>query len=293
MHNTNSEHNTNSQEKKVLDHGLVRLVDFMGSDESIVQAARVSYGAGTTKQRNTRNLLRYLLRNAHTSPFEQVIFVFHIKLPIFVARQLLRHRTARLNEISARYSVMKEEFYIPDGSIIAKQDKKNKQSREDVPFSPAEQEKVRSQLKEHYEQAYRLYESLLEQGLAREIARICLPVSLYTEMYWQIDLHNLFHFLFLRLHPHSQYEMQVYAQAMLDIIKPLCPLAAEAFCDYILHKTEFYSYEYPIVKKFLQDKEREQSEDDFLDDVLADTEITKGERELLAQKLKQIDKSKT
>ncbi len=235
--------------RKVLDHGFIRLVAHLGNDSTIVNAARVSYGEGTKKVREDRGLIRYLLRNAHTSPFEQVVFTFHVKLPLFVARQWQRHRTARMNEISARYSVMPSEFYLPEGQHITKQSANNKQGREDIPLLAQEQDEIRALLRTQYEQAYAVYEQLIEKGIAREIARICLPVALFTEMYWQIDLHNLFHFLHLRLHAHAQYEIRVYAQEIMNIIQTICPLACEAFSDYILHTTKFYANEYPALKQ--------------------------------------------
>lgn len=262
----------------VLNHGFIRLVDHLGNDDAIVRAARVSYGKGTRKKHEDAGLIRYLLRNAHTSPFEQVSFTFHVKMPIFVARQWIRHRTARLNEISARYSIMTEEFYLPEGAVIAKQDKINKQLREQTSLSDLDQEKVRTQLKDHYEQAYQLYRSLLEKGIAREIARICLPVSLYTEMYWQIDLHNLFHFLHLRLHPNAQYEIRVYAEAILKIISEFCPVACQAFRDYVLDKTEFYSHEYPVLQKFLSAAAPDVCEETIHKEIAAFASASKSEK---------------
>ncbi len=231
------------KEKKVLDKGFVRLVDFMGDDARIVQSARVSYGAGTKTFREDRGLIRYLLRNAHTSPFEQVVFTFHIKMPIFVARQWVRHRTARLNEISARYSVMKDEFYVPAHEDINIQSDDNKQARGDASISRDLQEKVREVLVHGQAQSYEAYSALLEENIAREIARIALPTALYTEMYWQIDLHNLFHFLRLRMDAHAQMEIRAYADVLFALVKELCPLACEAFEDYVLGKVEFYAFE--------------------------------------------------
>jgi thymidylate synthase (FAD) len=223
------------QEVRVLDRGFVRLVDYLGGDQRIVQAARVSYGAGTRTVREDRNLIEYLLRNRHTSPFEQVILTFHLKMPIFVARQWIRHRTARLNEISGRYSVMQDEFYTPAPDEVRLQSKINRQggSSEDVPAELREQ--VVTALRDEQEQAYGRYGELLETGLARELARINLPVSLYTEMYWQIDLNNLFHFLRLRMDWHAQYEIRAYGDAMAGIVKAVAPLAFAAFEEHQLH----------------------------------------------------------
>ncbi|MFO8065785.1 MAG: FAD-dependent thymidylate synthase [Spirochaetota bacterium] len=227
------------REYTVLDKGFVRLVDYLGGDERIVQAARVSYGAGTKTFREDRGLIRYLMRNEHTSPFEQVVLTFHVKMPIFVARQWIRHRTARVNEISGRYSVMEQEFYVPEGKNIAKQSESNRQGREREAVDPAAQREVAEKLATDQQQAYEAYQSLLDQGLAREIARINLPLSLYTEMYWQIDLHNLFHFLKLRMDAHAQFEIRAYGLVMYSILQRVCPIACEAFEDYQLNSVRF------------------------------------------------------
>lgn len=216
----------------VLDHGFVRLVDYMGSDSAIVQAARVSYGEGTKKVSEDRGLIRYLMRQRHTSPFEMVEFKFHVKLPIFVARQWIRHRTANVNEYSGRYSVMKEEFYLPDRENIRYQSTVNKQGRstEEVPEELKEQ--LLEYLRDSQRQAFGAYDGFVEDGLARELARINLPLSLYTEWYWKIDLHNLLHFLSLRLDKHAQWEIQQYAIVMAEMVKAVCPVSYEAFEDY-------------------------------------------------------------
>ncbi len=237
------------KEFPVLNQGFIRLVDYMGGDARIVQAARVSYGEGTKSYRQDKGLISYLLRNEHTSPFEQVIFTFHVKLPIFVARQWIRHRTARLNEISGRYSVMKEEFYIPADADIAKQAKNNKQGRDTRPVDPVEAEEIRQALIRGQREAYEKYEDLLNKDLAREIARVNLPLSLYTEWYWQIDLHNLFHFLKLRLDPHAQKEIRAYAEVMLDIASKVCPAACEAFNDHIRTGVRFSGYELEALRR--------------------------------------------
>jgi thymidylate synthase (FAD) len=218
---------------KVLNKGFVRLVDYMGSDERIVQSARVSYGKGTKTFREDRGLINYLLRNDHTSPFEQVIFTFHVKLPIFVARQWIRHRTARVNEISGRYSVMKDEFYLPSTRDIAYQSSDNKQGRADESVPRSLQQRVLSVLQKDQHLLYKNYQTLLEKNIARELARINLPLSLFTEWYWQIDLHNLFHFLNLRLDPHAQKEIRDYANVMSNIARTVCPLAFEAFDEHV------------------------------------------------------------
>lgn len=211
----------------VLDKGFVCLVDYLGSDSRIAEAARVSYNSGKTI-RDDEHLIDYLLRNEHTSPFEQVVLLFHIKMPIFIARQWVRHRTARMNEISARYSMMKEEFYIPLEEDIKGQNTKNKQSSSKTLPKEITSEVV-SSLKEGQEASYKTYTSFLEQGVAREMARINLPLSLYTEVYWQMDLHNLFNFLTLRLSNHAQKEIREYALVLFSICKIVAPIATKAF----------------------------------------------------------------
>lgn len=225
------------QEIPVLDKGFVRLVDYLGGDERIVQSARVSYGSGTKSFRQDRGLIHYLLRNDHTSPFEQVVLTFHTKMPVFVARQWVRHRTARLNEISGRYSVMRDEFYVPEAAQMRGQSTDNKQARSDdvLPGADALVDAFASE----QSAAYRTYEGYLEQGLAREVARVNLPLSLYTEWYWQIDLHNLFHFLALRMDSHAQYEIRVYAEAMAKCAQAVAPVAYEAFEEHKLHAVKF------------------------------------------------------
>lgn len=226
------------QEIKVLDKGFVRLVDYLGGDDRIVQAARVSYGSGTKSFRQDRGLIHYLMRHLHTSPFEQVILTFHTKMPIFVARQWVRHRTARLNEISGRYSVMKDEFYLPEPEDICLQSLDNKQaSGEAIPFEDAIQ--VIRQFDEDYALLYSHYESLIEKGIARELARIVLPLSLYTEWYWQIDLHNLFHFINLRSDLHAQKQIRVFSDALGKCAKAVAPLAYEAFEEHVKYSIHF------------------------------------------------------
>ena len=241
-------------EHPVLDKGFVRLVDYMGGDHRIVQAARVSYGEGTKTYRQDRGLIRYLLRNEHTSPFEQVVITFHIKMPIFVARQWLRHRTARLNEISGRYSVMRPEFYVPDSSDIAVQSEDNKQGRSSESMDGAAAESIRARLEAGQSASYREYEDLLDQDLARELARINLPLSLYTEMYWQIDLHNLFHFLKLRLDSHAQKEIRVYAEILHDIAKAVCPVAVEAFDDFVRGSVTLSRQELSVLRSMIEER---------------------------------------
>jgi thymidylate synthase (FAD) len=238
------------QEIKVLDKGFVRLVDYMGGDQRIVQSARVSYGEGTKTVRQDRALIHYLLRNWHTSPFEQVQLTFHCKMPIFIARQWIRHRTARLNEISGRYSVMKDEFYVPDPSKVSYQSSENKQGRGGVlPLDEAMA--VIAQLEREQKQAYAGYTSMLDQGVARELARTNLPLSLYTEWYWQIDLHNLFHFIRLRADAHAQYEIRAYAEALAQCAKAVAPMAYEAFEEHIVGSISFSRAESAALARML------------------------------------------
>jgi thymidylate synthase (FAD) len=226
------------QEIKVLDKGFVRLVDYLGGDQRIVQSARVSYGSGTKSFRQDRCLIHYLMRHEHTSPFEQVILTFHTKMPIFVARQWVRHRTARLNEISGRYSVMKDEFYVPAPEEVCVQSADNKQGSGDaLPFDEAQ--RIIAEFEEDYRRLYDRYESLLEKNVARELARIALPLSLYTEWYWQIDLHNLFHFVALRSDSHAQYQIRVFSDALARCARAVAPLAYEAFEEHRVHTVRF------------------------------------------------------
>jgi thymidylate synthase (FAD) len=239
------------KEFKVLDEGFVRLVDYMGGDHRIVQAARVSYGAGTTSYRRDAALIDYLLRNDHTSPFEQVVLTFHAKMPIFVARQWIRHRTARVNEISGRYSVMKDEFYLPAGRDIAAQSDDYKQGRSSQPVDAATQEEVRKRLTAGQKRAYEEYEELLQIGIARELSRVNLPLSLYTEWYWQIDLHNLFRFLALRMDPHAQMEIRAYATVIFEITRAVCPAACRSFENHLLGSVRFSSAEWKALQVLL------------------------------------------
>ncbi len=234
-----------------LDHGFVRLMDYMGTDESIVQAARVSYGKGTKKVQKDRDLIRYLLRHQHTSPFEMVEFKFHCKLPIFVARQWIRHRTASVNEYSLRYSEAQNEFYFPKPDAIRKQSTLNRQGRSNETLPPEIQQRVLTIFKRHIQLLWEDYEQFEQMDVARELARIHLPVSLYTEWYWKINLHNLLHFLRLRLDPTAQYEIQVYAEAIAEIVKIAVPLTWEAFEDYVFLAKNFSRLEMEIIREAL------------------------------------------
>jgi thymidylate synthase (FAD) len=239
------------QKIPVLDKGFVRLVDYLGGDARIVQAARVSYGAGTKTVREDKGLIHYLYRHQHTSPFEQVQLSFHVKLPIFVARQWVRHRTARLNEVSGRYSIMPDEFYVPDTDRIRYQSSDNKQGSGDpMPFDFARG--AVDSIDSEQRCIYQNYSLMVEAGVARELARINLPLSLYTEWYWQIDLSNLFHFLALRLDPHAQYEIREYGNAMAKCVKAVAPIAYEAFEEYTMQGARFGGGELKLLREMLR-----------------------------------------
>ena len=222
---------------EVLDHGLVRVIDYMGDDAAITQAARVSYGRGTKAVQNDEGLIRYLMRHWHSTPFEMCEVKFHVKLPVFVARQWIRHRTANVNEYSARYSILDREFYIPAPEHLAAQSTVNNQGRGEL-LEGEEAARVLDILREDAMRSYDHYEDMLSQdgqkGLARELARMNLPANVYTQWYWKVDLHNLFHFLRLRADAHAQYEIRAYAETMCSIVKDWVPLAYGAFEDYRL-----------------------------------------------------------
>ena len=226
----------------VLDHGLVRVIDYMGDDSAIVQAARVSYGEGTKHVQNDRGLIRYLMRHWHSTPFEMCELKLHIKLPVFIARQWIRHRTANVNEYSARYSILDREFYIPEPEQLAAQSKINNQGRGDV-LQGEEAARVLEMLKADAGRSFDHYEDMLSQdgqdGLARELARMNLPMNTYTQWYWKVDLHNLLHFLRLRADSHAQYEIRVYADLICEMVKDWVPFAYEAFEDYRLGSGQF------------------------------------------------------
>ena len=219
----------------VLDHGFVRVIDYMGDDAAICQAARVSYGKGTKSVQNDEGLIRYLMRHWHSTPFEMCELKLHVKLPVFVARQWIRHRTANVNEYSARYSILDREFYIPAPDKVAAQSVVNNQGRGEV-LTGAEAAQVLEILKADSTRAYDNYEAMIsqegQQGLARELARMNLPANIYTQWYWKVDLHNLFHFLRLRADAHAQYEIRVYADEMCKLVADWVPFAYRAFEDY-------------------------------------------------------------
>ncbi len=239
---------------EILDHGLVRVIDYMGDDSAIVQAARVSYGAGTKHVQNDEGLIRYLMRHWHSTPFEMCEIKLHIKLPVFVARQWIRHRTANVNEYSARYSILDREFYIPEPSQLAAQSVVNNQGRGEV-LQGEEAARVLELLKSDAARSYDHYTDMLsqdgQQGLARELARMNLPMNIYTQWYWKTDLHNLFHFLRLRADAHAQYEIRVYAEQMAKITADWVPLAYAAFEDYRMGGTTLSAKAIAVLKQRL------------------------------------------
>ena len=234
-----------------LDHGFIRVVDYMGDDGAVVDAARVSYGTGTRKVSDDRALLRYLMAHRHTSPSEMAVIKFHVKMPIFVARQWIRHRMSSTNEYSARYSVLDREFYLPRPEDLAVQSSDNKQGRGEA-LSPDAAADVLARLKANSEAAHDTYGILMsEYELARELARTALPVNFYTQWYWKIDLHNLLHFLQLRLDRHAQYEIRVYAEAIADVVRQWVPLSWEAFEDYRLNAYTLSAPALAVVHRWL------------------------------------------
>jgi thymidylate synthase (FAD) len=284
----------------VLDHGFIRVVDYMGDDGAVVQAARVSYGAGTKKVSDDRGLIRYLMRHRHSTPFEMCELKLHVKLPIFVARQWVRHRTANINEYSARYSILDKEFYVPDAAFLkgrsdeakvrkreqkgqpdmfgillqaapknlAPQSSKNKQGREGVLSSDEAEEALRT-IRSESGRAYTTYMKLLNegdsadaarQGLARELARMVLPTNYYTQWYWKIDLHNLLHFLSLRADPHAQYEIRVYAEKIAEIVARWVPHTWHAFENYRLGGANLSAAALMVVKRLVAREHVDQEE---------------------------------
>ena len=246
----------------VLDHGFVRVIDYMGDDGAVVQAARVSYGKGTRRVSEDRGLIAYLMRHRHSTPFEMCEIKYHVKLPIFVARQWIRHRTANVNEYSARYSILDNEFYLPAPDKLAAQSAANRQGRGEV-LAGEEAARVMALLREDARTAYAHYEEMLNEradgstvdpardGLARELARINLNLGFYTQWYWKIDLHNLLHFLSLRADAHAQYEIRVYADAMLETVKRWVPLCHEAFLEYAMGGVKLSATGLAVVKRLL------------------------------------------
>ena len=242
----------------VLDHGFVRVIDYMGDDAAICQAARVSYGKGTKSVQNDEGLIRYLMRHWHSTPFEMCEIKLHVKLPVFVARQWIRHRTANVNEYSARYSILDREFYIPAPEHVAAQSVVNNQGRGDI-LTGDEAARVLEILKADSARAYDNYESMIsqdgQQGLARELARMNLPANIYTQWYWKVDLHNLLHFLRLRADAHAQYEIRVYAEEMCKIVADWVPAAYRAFEDYRMGGATLSSGALDCVRRMIKGEE--------------------------------------
>ncbi|MBX6369463.1 MAG: FAD-dependent thymidylate synthase [Rhodospirillales bacterium] len=255
----------------VLDHGFVRVIDYMGDDNAVVQAARVSYGRGTKKVSEDKALIFYLLRHRHTTPFEMCEIKYHVKLPIFVARQWIRHRTANVNEYSARYSILDKEFYLPSPEHLAAQSSTNRQGRGEV-LSAEEARRVLDLLREDSERAYRGYVELLNHdeegrvidpgrtGIARELARMNLSLNFYTQWYWKTDLHNLLHFLDLRADSHAQYEIRAYAEAMIGTVERWVPMTAEAFRQYRRGGAHLSAAGLEVVKRLIAGEKVEQAE---------------------------------
>ena len=247
----------------ILDHGFIRVVDYMGDDTSMVQAARVSYGKGTKKVSTDSGLIKYLMRHWHSTPFEMCEIKYHVKLPIFIARQWIRHRTANVNEYSARYSILDKEFYLPNSQNLATQSKINRQGRGDI-LDRDQAKKVLDLLKNDAERTYENYETMLNErydgsvidedkiGLARELARMNLTLNTYTQWYWKTDLLNLMNFLRLRSDQHAQYEIRAYADAMLDTLKKWVPITYEAFMDYRVGGTEVSAKGKAVIKKLIK-----------------------------------------
>ena len=274
----------------VLDHGFIRVIDYMGDDSSIVQSARVSYGKGTKKVSTDDGLIRYLMRYRHSTPFEMCEIKYHVKLPIFIARQWIRHRTANVNEYSARYSILDKEFYLPTKDQLASQSKSNRQGRGDV-LQGKQAEEVLNILKDDATRTYDNYEKLLNErfdgtkideskiGLARELARMNLTLNTYTQWYWKTDLLNLLNFLFLRADDHAQYEIRVYAEKMLDTVKKWVPITYQAFMDYRVGAAEISSKGLKVIKSMISGKKVSQEE----------SGLSKREWNELMEKLDQYD----
>jgi thymidylate synthase (FAD) len=255
----------------VLDKGFIRVIDYMGDDAAIVQAARVSYGRGTKSVRDDQGLINYLMRMRHTSPFEMCELKLHVKLPIFIARQWIRHRTASVNEYSARYSVLEDEFYLPEPDHIEAQARGNRQGRTG-PVGVAEAEAVRAALATNAAEAYVRYVEIMNrdragrvtrqerQGAARELARMALPLNTYTQWYWKTDLHNLMHFIALRIDPHAQYEIRAYAEVLLDVVRRWVPMTCEAFLDYRLRGAELSEKGLAVVRRMVRGERVEQAD---------------------------------
>lgn len=266
----------------VLQHGYVELVDHMGDDQRVVDAARMSTNSAGSKK-EVRRLLRYLLRNRHTSPFEQVVFTFIVSMPIYVARQWVRHRTARLNELSGRYSELPAVFEGYESQGLPLQSKSNHQGSEKTRLEPRVEYELIEGLLDHNDEAFYKYNALLAQGVSKEVARTHLPLSTYTTMYWQMDLHNLLHFLSLRMDSHAQKEIRDYANAIYELIKPIVPLTVEAFEDYVLNSVTFSAQEVKLLGMLMNYDNPHHVEICKVYDTLAETE-----RADFSKKLKKV-----
>lgn len=269
------------EEIKVLNHGIIKLLDVMGSDAAIVDAARVSYGEGTSHKSSDRQLIRYLMRHHHTSPFEMCEMKFFVKMPIFVARQWVRHRTASINEYSARYSVMKDEVYSPEKERILGQAVQNKQGSEGEIFD-VHKDVWLNGLNAKAEAAFYEYDRALSYGISRETARIGLPLSTYTQWYWKIDLHNLLNFLRLRMDPHAQWEIRVYAEKIAELVQKFFPLTWEAFRDYRLNAVTFSAPEQRALQAGLS------VNSDKLNAYFSENDFSANEQKEMYQKLNKI-----
>lgn len=273
----------------VLDHGFVGLIDHMGDDSAIVQAARVSYGSGTKTVQSDRGLIRYLMRHEHTTPFEMTSVKFHIKLPIFVMRQLVRHRTASLNEYSARYSVITDEFYIPKPQNLKPQSTTNKQGRAGELDSIVTSHTI-DDMRQAWDFTYELYERFIDEfGLARETARSILPVGGYTECYWKANLKNFLHMARLRMDSHAQWEIQEFARAMYELAKPLFPIACEAFEDYSVNSVKVSSSEVMLLKRLIDREKWEDLDEDYRNDDGIARHFNLSKREIADFKKKWLD----
>ena len=272
----------------VLDHGFVALIDYMGNDAAIVQAARISYGKGTKSARDDRGLIRYLMRHRHTTPFEMVEMKFLVRLPIFVARQIIRHRTASVNEYSARYSVLSDDFFVPTLAAIQGQSETNKQGRTGQIDAKSAKE-FQKRIAQVNQQSLDTYHWALEKGVARELARLVLPVNSYTEWYWKIDLHNFLHFLTLRLDPHAQPETRAFATAMYSLVQDLCPVAFEAFEDFIREGVSLSKREQGALSRIMKGHDLDRAcVDSGLELERAGKKLVTGEGPEFLKKLSQI-----
>lgn len=271
----------------LLDHGFVRVIDYMGDDAAILQAARVSYGTGTKSVSKDEGLIRYLMRHWHSTPFEMCEIKLHVKLPVFVARQWIRHRTANVNELSARYSILDNEFYIPADDDLAAQSQINNQGRGTV-LAGEEAQAVLDMLRTDAARSYTTYEEMMREdpvtgklGLARELARMNLPTNIYTQWYWKTDLHNLFHFLRLRADNHAQFEIRTYAETICDLVERWVPYAYRAFVDYRLHASTFSRMEIDALKAYFSSWKPDRENDGWPEpEGLSDRESTEFFRKI-------------